>query len=72
MSVEKIQKNKNIFQHRHQVTVLGVIIWSMIAKYFKGNIAGANSITQESGGKPQFENMSEFESLMDSSDKLIL
>jgi hypothetical protein len=37
-----------------------------------GFIAGANGITRKLGGKPQFENMSEFESLMDSSEKLLL
>jgi len=48
----------------------------MIAEYLKGDIddfiAGANSITRKHCGKPQFENMSEFESLMDSSDNLKL
>ena len=37
-----------------------------------GFISGANTITRKLGGKPQFENMSEFETLMESSDKLIL
>jgi hypothetical protein len=37
-----------------------------------GFIAGANAITRKLGGKPQFENMSEFESLMDNSEKLSL
>jgi hypothetical protein len=37
-----------------------------------GFITGANRITRKLGGKPQFENMSEFESLMNSSDKFIL
>jgi len=37
-----------------------------------GFIDGANKITRELGGKPQFENMSEFESIMDDSDKYLL
>jgi len=37
-----------------------------------GFIAGANKITRKLGGKPQFENISEFNSLMESSEKLSL
>ena len=37
-----------------------------------GFISGANLITEKLGGKPQFANMSEFDSLMNSSDKLHL
>jgi len=37
-----------------------------------GFITGANIITKKLGGKPQFNNMSEFDSLMNSSDKLHL
>jgi hypothetical protein len=37
-----------------------------------GFIAGANTITRKLGGKPQFENMSEFEKLMSNSEKLSL
>ena len=37
-----------------------------------GFIAGANRITRKLGGKPQFDNMSEFEAFMKSSESLIL
>jgi hypothetical protein len=37
-----------------------------------GFIAGANKVTLKLGGKPQFKNMPEFESFMDSSERLLL
>ena len=37
-----------------------------------GFISGANKIIRKLGGKPQYENMSEFEALMESSESLIL
>jgi hypothetical protein len=37
-----------------------------------GFIAGANTITMKLGGKPQFNNMSEFEKLIENSEKLSL